>query len=115
MGRAGLAAVVATVLVWAAPAHAQGPALPTNDFQGLLALTGSQTPAPLPFPHAQPPPAPVPEARCGAGSRPLAGMQGRVPRSAVESPEAARGWTCNVEVVGRHPTPGGFRVWRYVD
>src|SRR4051812_21005551 len=98
-----------------APASAQGPTLPTNDFQGLLALTGSQTPAPVPFQHDEPQLAPVPEARCGAGSRPLAGMQGRVPRSAVESPDAARGWTCNAEVVSRHPTPGGFRVWRYVD
>jgi hypothetical protein len=115
MGRAGIAAFVAAVLVGAAPAHAQGPALPTNDFQGLLALTGAQTPAPAPFQHDEPPLAPVPEARCGPGSRPLAGMQGRVPRSAVQSPEAARGWTCNAEVVGRHETPGGFRVWRYVD
>src|SRR3954454_10109266 len=99
----------------AAPAAAQGPALPTNDFQGLLALSGSQTPAPAPFQHDEPPLEAVPEAGCAAGSRPLAGMQGRVPRAAVESPEAARGWTCNLEVVSRHATPGGFRVWRHVD
>jgi hypothetical protein len=42
-------------------------------------------------------------------------MQGRVPQSATESPAAARGWTCNVAVVSHHDTPGGFRVWRYVD
>jgi len=97
-------------------ARAQAPTIPSNDLQGALAVTGAQTPAPAPVQHAEPPLAPVPEARCGPGSRPLAGEQGRVPAAAVTSPEAARGWTCNTELVGRDPSlPGGFRTWRYVD
>ncbi len=62
-----------------------------------------------------PPVKPAPRARCGPGSQPLAGEQGRVPPAAIASAAAARGWTCNVNVLGHHGTPGGFRVWRYVD
>jgi hypothetical protein len=43
------------------------------------------------------------------------GEQGRVPATAVNSPAAAQGWTCNVTPVSGYPTAGGFRVWRYVD
>src|SRR5262249_6243181 len=50
-----------------------------------------------------------------AGSRPLAGEQGRVPLSAVNSPAAAQGWTCNVTELSHFATPGGWRVWRYTD
>ncbi len=38
-----------------------------------------------------------------------------MPADAINSPAAAAGWTCNVGVVGHFATPGGFRVWRYVD
>jgi hypothetical protein len=65
--------------------------------------------------NPQPPLEPVPRAQCGPGSRPLDGEQGRVPASAVNSPEAAQGWTCNVSQVGQFSTAGGFRVWRYTD
>lgn len=109
--------VVVLALAASAPvAVAAGPVLPSNDLQGALTLTGGQTPARMPTQRdPEPPLRPVPRADCGPGSHPLAGQQGRVPREAVDSPEAARGWTCNVEVVGHHATPGGFRVWRYVD
>ena len=111
---ADLAAVLMLVLSSGGSAISL-PQLPTNDLQNLLALTGTQTPARAPVQHAEPPLAPVPEAPCGAGSHPLAGEQGRVPASAVGSAAAARGWTCNLATVGHFPTPGGFRVWRYVD
>jgi hypothetical protein len=92
------------------------PALPTNDLQNLLALTGAATPKQAPVQiNPQPPLEPVPRAQCGPGSRPLDGEQGRVPASAVNSPEAAQGWTCNVSQVGQFSTAGGFRVWRYAD
>lgn len=91
------------------------PPLPTNDMQNLLALTGTQTPARAPVQHSEPPLAPVPAAACGAGSRPLAGEQGRVPASAVQSAAAAQGWTCNLTPLGHFASPGGFRVWRYID
>ena len=112
-------ALAAGLVVLASSAIAVGlslPTLPTNDLQNLLALTGTQTPGRAPVQEpAGPPLAPVPAARCGAGSRPLAGEQGRVPASAVHSPQAARGWTCNLSEVSHYATPGGFRVWRYVD
>jgi hypothetical protein len=115
MRRIGLLVLVAAAL--AAPdARAQaGPQLPTNDFEGAIGHIYGQTPNPAPWQHHEPKLAPVPRAHCGKGSRPLAGMQGRVPQEAVDSPQAAKGWTCNVRVVSHHPTPGGFRVWRYVD
>jgi hypothetical protein len=92
------------------------PTLPVNDLQNLLALTGFPTPAQAPVQeNPEPVLAPAPAAVCGPGSRPLAGEQGRVPASAIASPAAARGWTCNLSPVGHFSSPGGFRVWRYVD
>jgi hypothetical protein len=113
--RASVVALLAAAA--AAPtARAQtGPPLPTNDFQGAIGHLYGQTPTPAPWQHHEPALAPVPRAKCDARSRPLAGMQGRVPKEAIDSPQAAQGWTCNVRVVSHHPTPGGFRVWRYVD
>jgi hypothetical protein len=100
-----------------AVAHAQvvGP-FPANDLQPLVGLTGGVTPSFVVVQHnPEPVLRAVPRAHCGPGSRPLAGTQGRVPAAAVDSPAAARGWTCNLSVVGHEATPGGFRVWRYVD
>jgi hypothetical protein len=96
---------------------AQERTLPVNDLEGLLALTGVPTPAPAPVQdNPQPALAAAPAATCGPGSRPLAGEQGRVPATAINSPAAASGWTCNTSVVGHFGgQPGGFRVWRYVD
>jgi hypothetical protein len=55
-------------------------------------------------------PQPVPRAKCGPGSNPEPGMQGRVP--AGSDPE---GFTCNVELLGHEGSAGGFKVWRFVD
>jgi hypothetical protein len=111
-----LALAMAALALQVGTAGAQSsPTLPTNDLQGALALTGAQTPAPVPYQTDEPPLRPVPRAACDADSQPLAGEQGRVPPEAINSPQAARGWTCNLRVVSRHETPGGFRVWRYDD
>ncbi len=92
------------------------PMLPTNDLEGLLSLTGFPTPTAVATQeNPEPPLQAVPPAQCGAGSHPLAGEQGRVPASAINSPAAAYGWTCNVSVVSHFATPGGFRAWRYSD
>jgi hypothetical protein len=114
--RAFFAAFLLLLLQPAAAGAVTLPALPTNDLQDLISLTGYPTPAPVPVQH-NPEPAlePAPPAECGPGSRPLAGEQGRVPAEAISSPDAAEGWTCNVNEVGHLGTPGGFRVWRYVD
>ena len=61
------------------------------------------------------------KAKCGPGSRPEIGMQGRVSRAEHESGRAAQGYTCNAEQVGAYlvetavGTVGGFKVERYVD
>jgi hypothetical protein len=116
-----VAAIVAALLALPARGAAhQGlvlPTLPTNDLQNLLSLTGYPTPTPVPVQeNPEPPLEPAPRADCGPGSRPLEGVwQGRVPASAVQSPAAEDGWTCNVTEIAHHDTPGGFRVWRYVD
>lgn len=91
-----------------------GPNLPTNDVEAQLAL-GEQEPTTEPISLKGPELAPVPRARCGVGSDPLRGIQGRVSAEAINSPGAVDGWTCNVQPVGQAPTPGGFRVWRYED
>src|SRR4029079_18450717 len=92
-----LGVVVATLAT--APSACAQAVLPANDLNNLLALTGVETPAHVPTQHnAEPPLRPVPRARCGPGSRPLEGFaQGRVPKEAIDSPQAKDGWTCNVE------------------
>ncbi len=104
-----LAALLAALVL---PAHsaAQGPLGPLND---LLALgqAGGQTPAMAPvLTRPEPPLTAAPRAQCGDGAKPEPGIQGRVPAGA-----AASGLWCNVTLVGRQGTSGGFRTWRYVD
>jgi hypothetical protein len=63
----------------------------------------------------------TPKAKCGAGSRPEPGLQGRLSQTDIDSGLAMGGITCNVEVVGSYTTPnsaatvGGWKTWRYVD
>ena len=98
------------VLMAAAPASAAGPFGALND---LLALGqgGGQTPNSVPV---QKPPAPpmdaTPRARCGPGSKPEPGIQGRVPAGS-----ATDGLWCNVKMLSQQGTSGGFKVNRYVD
>ncbi|MES2490787.1 MAG: hypothetical protein V4607_13455 [Pseudomonadota bacterium] len=67
------------------------------------------------------PPLPPPKAKCGPGSNPETGTQGRVSRAEHESGRAAEGYTCNTELVGSYNVPnavgtvGGFKVERYTD
>lgn len=69
----------------------------------------------------EPPLAPTPRADCGPGSRPETGIQGRVSPEDHASGRAAKGFTCNTELVGSYRKPnavgtvGGFKVERYVD
>jgi hypothetical protein len=63
----------------------------------------------------------TPRATCGPGDRPETGIQGRVSPADHASGRAAKGFTCNTEVVGSYRKPnaigtvGGFKVERYVD
>jgi len=65
--------------------------------------------------QAEPPIVATPRAECREGSYPEPGMQGRVPREEVDSGRAAKGYRCNLSVIGRSGSTGGFRVHRYID
>ena len=57
----------------------------------------------------------VPVAKCGKGSLPETGMQGRVSTEDYDSGRAAKGFRCNARLVSRVPGTGGFKVLRYTD
>jgi hypothetical protein len=120
-GRAILAAA-AVLALSATPARAhvaltgQSPIEQASDLSNLLSLADARTPLQVPVQeNPEPELVPVPRADCGPGSKPLAGMQGRVPPSAISSEQAKHGWTCSVEPVSHLEGAGGFKTWRYVD
>ena len=63
----------------------------------------------------EPPLTPTPKAKCGPGSTPEPGLQGRLAKEDVDSEKAADGYRCNMTVVGHSGETGGFKVLRYVD
>ena len=77
---------------------------------------GLSTPRALPAQMNPEPPerATPPAERCGPGSQPEPGMQGRVAKEDVDAGRA-KGYRCNMSVIGRSGSTGGFRVHRYVD
>jgi hypothetical protein len=99
------------MLLFAAPAAAQGPFNPPiGDLFALGAGLG-QTMDQLPVQkNAEPDLTPTPLEACGSGSKPEPGVDGRVPAGA-----GTDGLHCNVEEIGHEGNAGGFRVWRYVD
>jgi hypothetical protein len=110
-------ACLAVLALVATGAFGDTPKLPLNDLNTALGLIpGYQTP---PAAREQQPPEPSynasPRADCGPGSEPLAGVQGRVTASAIQSGQAAHGWTCNLSVVGHYASSGGYKVWSYTD
>ena len=58
---------------------------------------------------------PIPQLACDSQSLPETGVQGRVPKSEVDSGRAAKGYRCNTTQVSRFRATGGFQVHRYVD
>ncbi len=102
---------VVALIVFALPAlSASGALTPLND---LLALSegGGQTPAPAPIvTRPEPPFTATPRAKCGPGSHPEPGIQGRVPAGS-----SANDLHCNVSLVAHQGTSGGFKVLRYID
>jgi hypothetical protein len=60
------------------------------------------------------PPA-TPRAKCGPGSRPETGIQGRVPTSDYTSGRATKGYTCNAVLQAHDGHTGGFKTFRYTD
>ena len=111
-----LAVVVALLgLSGTAAAQVVAPPLPANDLEA--SLPGGQVMSDGVVPIAPHPKlAPTPRATCDKASQPLNDpIQGRVSQADMDQPQADKGWTCNTRVVGRYPTPGGFRVWRFRD
>lgn len=87
--------------------------LPSNPLNDLFALGKGEGQRPATAQVQNPPAPPVepaPRAQCGPDARPEPGVQGRVPAGA-----AREGLWCNMSLVGRHGTSGGFKVLRYVD
>jgi hypothetical protein len=98
-------------LVFALPVlEASGALGPLNDLLSLGEGTG-QEPAKVAV-QRNPEPAQVatPRASCGPGSKAEPGIQGRVPADS-----ASGGLWCNVQLLARQGTSGGFKVLRYVD
>ena len=87
---------------------------------GAVAVASAPKAAQAPFAE-EPALTPTPRADCGPGSRPETGIQGRVSPDDHASGRAAKGFTCNTELVGQYSKPsaqgtvGGFKVERYVD
>lgn len=115
--RRAWAAVTVAALVLAPSATAEHQfEFPANSLNPLIGLTGVDAPANLPAQrNREPSLRPVPRADCGPLSRPIEGLQGRVPPDALEAAEDARGYTCNTRSIGRVDTRGGWKVWRFVD
>src|SRR3954452_1679752 len=111
MARRTFATLVAlAALGTPAAANAQGPVGPINDLAALGQGFG-QTPDPVAIvKRAAPPLVATPRAKCGPGSKPEPGIQGRVPAGS-----AANGLWCNVTLLSHQGTSGGFKVLRYVD
>ncbi|MGZ4250844.1 MAG: hypothetical protein ACXVUE_21385, partial [Solirubrobacteraceae bacterium] len=109
----GTIAVVALVLsVMTAAGAVTLPGLGGGD-NDLLALGqgAGQTPAKVPtVSRAEPPLVATPLARCGPGSQPEPGVDGRVPAGS-----GVNGLWCNMAEVAHQGTSGGFKVFRYVD
>jgi hypothetical protein len=112
-----MSCAVAGLTLAATGAIGDQPKVPLNDLNTALGvIPGYPTPKAAPEQQpAEPSYDATPRAHCGPGSQPLAGVQGRVPASAINSPQAARGWTCNLTVVGHYASTGGFKVWSYTD
>ena len=60
--------------------------------------------------RAEPPLVATPLAKCGPGSRPEPGVDGRVPAGS-----GVNGLWCNMTEIAHQGTSGGFKVFRYVD
>jgi hypothetical protein len=75
---------------------------------GLVLTNSAAGTTPVPTPPA------LTDVACSASSLPEA-TQGRVPSQDYTSGRAAKGYTCNADVVGHYGKTGGFKVLRYVD
>lgn len=108
-GWTGLVATgLATMAATAATATAQlpGVAVPSGPLPGIDPV-GLTAPQPV---RAEPPVVAAPRAACPPEARPEPGVQGRTPDGG-----AGGGYRCNLDLIGREGSTGGYKVLRYVD
>jgi hypothetical protein len=109
MRRAAPFLVIALIL--ALPAlNAIGALTPLNDLLAIGQGIGQQPAKVAIATRAEPPFVATPRAKCGPGSKPEPGIQGRVPAGS-----ATGSLHCNVSLVAHQGTSGGFKTLRYVD
>lgn len=82
---------------------------------GLVAVAATLVPLAMSAQAEVVDPAATPQARCGAGSLPETGRQGRVPPSDRASGRSAKGYTCNATPIASFGSAGAFKTLRYVD
>ncbi len=117
MGRRSGSLLFVVVALGAAPAAAsaqQGTMLGDETPPATNPFGANRMQAAIPT-REEPPQTASPRAQCGPGSRPEPGIQGRIPASAYASGDADKGYQCNLQVLGKEGTQGGFKVERYVD
>jgi hypothetical protein len=110
-----LAACVIATLALAATAHAAPLVLdpgvllaPAFTMPQPTASAGTQAPGPVDAVNVRfGPRTAVPQLPCRPGDSPETDLQGRVPPTDIATGRAARGYTCNLEVVGRYPSSSG--------
>jgi hypothetical protein len=107
---ARFAAVLGALLTLALPGSAAADPVAPFDFRtGPPVTQAGRVQARTAQAEVVAPPA-TPRAKCGPGSRPAPGMQGRVTADAPDD-----GYTCNAVLVGHEGHAGGFKVERFVD
>jgi hypothetical protein len=99
----GAVAVLATAITLAAPNS------PLNDLFA-VGQGGGDSPSEAPRREAKTVLHATPLVKCGPGSHPQPGIDGRVPEGSAKN-----GLNCNTKLIGHQGTEGGFKVYRYVD
>src|SRR5947209_10326945 len=110
LGSIALVALVLSIMTAAGAVTLPGFGGGDND---LLALSQGQGQTPdkvATVRRAEPPLVATPLAKCGPGSHPQPGIDGRVPAGS-----GVNGLWCNMTQVAHQGTSGGFKVLRYVD
>ncbi len=90
---------------------------PPTDLPLALSQGTGQTPATAPVQqNAEPPLTATPPPTCGPGSNPVGDpIDGRVTAAELAAPAAAKGYNCNLTLIGHQGQTGGFKVFRYID
>jgi hypothetical protein len=106
------------LLLALAPAAAQAHMPEPDNSELAAAARAFAVPRPMALPAqmaTEPSLAATPRAECRPGAKPEPSIQGRLPKEEIDSGRANDGYRCNLSVIGRSGSTGGFRVHRYID